>query len=151
MTKHPGPVQPREVAPFRISSKIEITYFALMMYGILGVGYGVDISLLAAGGLGFLTVYCVTRLGGPFSPVFKVLRLPIGCAISFVIVQVLFHGESIIADANRAFITWIFALIVIKSLWLREDFFHHAALAIFITGLLALPFLDFSYGGSAGA
>src|SRR5438093_991270 len=97
----------------------EFAYFGLVFYGNLAPAYGISISLLAAAGLGLLAAYCVVRLHGPSNPIYKSLKLPVACAILFVVVQVLFHGSSVLEDSNRAFITWILALIVIQSLSTR--------------------------------
>lgn len=136
----------RRSLPPRLPWYAECAYFGLVFYGILAPAYDISVPLLGAAGLGILAAYSIIRLHGPANPIYRPIKVPILCAISFVLIQVFVHDYSLFGNFNREFITWIFALIVIQSLSIRgERFFHHAALAIFFVGLLALPFLNIGY------
>lgn len=128
----------------------ELAYFALVAYGPLAPAYGISVPLLGAIGLMLLAIFCVVRLNGPGNPIYSPLKLPIACMISLVLIQIFVYDSSVMDSANREFITWAMALIVIQSLWVREGFFHRAALAIGLVGLLALPFLERDYNELEG-
>jgi hypothetical protein len=54
---------------------------------------------------------------------------------------VLLHGESLLEEYVRAFVTWMLTLMVARSLSLRLDFLHRFALVAFMIGLALLPFM----------
>jgi O-antigen ligase len=122
----------------------EYLYFALMFYGMLADAWGFSIPLLAPAGLLALAMYCLWRLiksGISLEPI----ALPLGCAASFLIIQIIIHDGSPMDDALRVFVTWIFALIIIRSLCLRDGFFHRFAFATLALGVLFLPYLVLNY------
>src|SRR5262249_20680242 len=75
--------------------------------------------------------------------------LPIGCAISFMMVQWVVYGQSLMAEINRGFVNWMIALIVVQSLFSREGFLHRFGTAALVNGLLLLPYMVFNYSPSS--
>lgn len=125
----------------------EYFYFALMFYGMLGEAWEVSIPLFPTAALLALATYCFWRLtknGISLEPI----ALPLGCAASFLIIQLIIHNGSLMDDALRGFVTWIFGLIIIRALCLREGFFHRFAFAALVLGALLLPFLALKYNMS---
>jgi hypothetical protein len=125
----------------------ELAYFGIVFYGNLAPAYEISISMLAAAGLALLALYCVIRLRGPLNPIYSPIKIPLACALSFILIQVIAHNNSLLGDDHRQLVNWIMALIVLRSLSVRgEEFFHRAAIAMLIVGLFALPFLEAGYG-----
>jgi O-antigen ligase len=92
---------------------------------------------------GLCVLHCRSRLSAVYSPI----TFPIACAITFVSIQVLLHDASIMDDYVRDLVPWIFVLIIVQTLNLREGFFHRFALIVFAIGLAAMPFLSFRQEG----
>ena len=75
---------------------------------------------------------------------FRVLRLaamPLACALVFVAMQVLVHGEPLLSRYVKEFIPWAIGLFIVQYLALRQGFVHRAALAVFALGICTLPYL----------
>ena len=125
-------------APPRLA---EYAYYALGFYSILADGLGISVPMFGSGMQLVLAAFCIIRLGARATAVYAPLRLPIACALSYVVVQITVHGESIMDGGCRTFITWILTLIIVQSLYLRRGFFHRYALVLFTTGLITLPYL----------
>lgn len=128
----------------------EYFYFGLVIYGTLGVAWGLSIPLLSAGGMAVLAMYCVWRLRRSGISIYKPIALPLGCAIPFLVVQIAVHGGSLMDDPLRPFVTWILGLIIIHLLSFRAGFFHRFALAALALGALLLPYMVQDYGNSNG-
>jgi hypothetical protein len=69
------------------------------------------------------------------------LKLPVVCALSFLIVEGAVHGGSVLTGFPRLFITWMLGLIIVQSLSLRRDFLHRGALALSLIGFTTVPYL----------
>src|SRR5438128_653523 len=117
---------------------VEYCYFGLLFYGLFGEAWGLSIPLLGAGGMAVLAMYCVWQ-NGTF--ILKPISLPLGCAISFLIIQIVIHDGSPMDDGLRVFVIWILSLIIVQSLCLREGFFHRFAFAASVIGASCLPYL----------
>lgn len=137
MVKVAAPVPPPRFA--------EYIYFALVAYAILGPALGVSIPLLGAGGMAALAMYCILRLKKSGISIYKYIALPLGCAVSFLAIQVVIHDVSFMNQSNRQFVTWILALIIVQSLSLRRGFLHRFALAALVIGACLLPFLTLDW------
>jgi O-antigen ligase len=125
------------------SSAVEFTYYALVLYAILGTAWGISINLLGAGALALLAMLCLEAAGSRRSKIYAPITLLLCCAISFIAVQVVFHDEEIMGPAVRPFVTWILGLIIVRSLLLRQGFLHRFAIAAFFIGLCVLPYLQY--------
>jgi len=123
---------------------VEYAYYASVFYGVMGDALGLSIALLGIGMLAVLAVLCVMHLGSRATTVYAPIAFPLGCVISFVVLQLFVHGESLTDGAVRGFIVWIPALIVVQALALRQGFLHRFALAAFVTGFALLPYLHVS-------
>jgi O-antigen ligase len=72
------------------------------------------------------------------------LKLPLGCAISFVMLQIFIHHEPL--SAVLPFIVWMLTLIIVQSLALRQGFLHRFTFVAFGIGLSTLPYLQSHVG-----
>jgi O-antigen ligase len=107
----------------------------------MGAALGLSIDFLAAGMLAALATLCIMSLHSRTITVYARIAYPLGFAISFMAVQVLFHREPLLAAGVRPFVTWILALVIIQSLCLRPGFLHRFVFVCFGIGLLTLPYL----------
>jgi hypothetical protein len=130
-----------------VSSAIEYGYYALLLYStILSAWFPLGGSVI--GGLyAIMAVYCIFRLGSRALQVYTSIALPLCCAVSFITVQIVVHGEP--ATAIRAFVFWMVNLVIIRALCLRPRFLHRFAFVALIVGMVLVPFLGF--GGAEGA
>ncbi len=128
---------------------IEYGYYFSMFYAIMGSALGLSISFLGAGLVTVLAVLCIFTLGSRTKIILSSISFPLGCAVTFVFVQCLWHGESLMGPYVRPFIIWVFSLVIIQSLALRKGFLHRFTMVMFLIGLALLPFLSLS--GSAEA
>ena len=99
--------------------------------------------------MALLAMYCIWRLGKDARTIYRPLILPVGCALTLIIIQVVIHDQSPNAAINRQYLNWIILLIVIQSLLLRNDFLHRFGIAATTLGLTLLPYLVFNYGNAA--
>jgi O-antigen ligase len=68
------------------------------------------------------------------------VALPLGCAISFIIIQIVVHHASLLGDL-RNLINWIFTLIIIRMLCLRKGFLHRFALLAVVIAIFCIPYI----------
>jgi len=128
--------------------EMEYAYYAYLLYSILGRALGLSASFLGVGILTLLAGLCVRRLKGQAFTFYAPIAPAMWCAFSFVTIQVGLHGESIMGDSVRLFVTWIPTLILLYSISLRKGFLHRFALVVFGIGLSALPYLQYESSGS---
>jgi len=117
---------------------VEYAYYALIWYSTSAELWGISVPLVGAAMMAALAAFCVMRLGFVF---YERIASALGCAISFVVLQMALHGQSLFDLTIRSWITWIFALIIVQSLSLRRGFLHRFALVAFVIGLTTLPSL----------
>lgn len=127
---------------------IEYSYYASLFYSTMGVAWGLNVPLLGFVMLALLAVYCVWRLGPRIIDVYAPATLMLGFIMTFLLLQLLIHGETIIGDV-RVFVNWGLGLVILQALLLRHGFFHRFAWAAFILGLCVLPYLAVQ-GGTVG-
>ena len=109
----------------------------------MGSAWGISINLLGVGALALLAMLCIKAAGSIWSRIYAPITLLLCCATSFIAMQVVFHDEPIIGTSVRSFATWIFGLIIVRSLLLRQGFLHRFAVAAFFIGLSVLPYLEY--------
>src|SRR5438128_2588479 len=127
---------PQHAKVMRVSNSIdappwfvEYAYYALVFNGIMGPSLGLSINFVGAGALAALAAFCLMRVGSRAIRIYTPIAYPLGCAMSYLAVQVVAHGESL--ESVRWVISWILGLIVVWSLFLRQGFLHRFALAAF--------------------
>lgn len=125
----------------------EACYYAYILYGLMSPAWGISVPMVSAGGLALLAAMCWLSLGSTTLVVTRALTAPVLCASTFVAVQIFFHGESVLGDSIRPWVTWILALVVVQSLALRRGFIHRFAGFAFCLVLIVLPYLQFSMTG----
>jgi O-antigen ligase len=89
---------------------------------------------------------CLNKLGARRKELCAPIALLLACAISFILVQISIHGASVMDDFIRAFILWMFGLIIMRSLCLRPGFLHRCTIVIFMLGLIVVPSLALKGG-----
>lgn len=122
----------------------EYIYFALMIYANMAQVWGIAVSGVGGGGMVLLTIYCICQLRKEARSVYAPLLLPVGCAVTSLLVRVLVHDDSVLS--NRHFIDWIILLILMQSFLLRKGFLHRFVIATFGISFLLVPYLVL-YGG----
>ena len=128
------------------SKTLEYAYFASVAYSVLAEVLGVAIPLAAGGMILALAAACLWRLQSRARLIFEPIGWLLACGVSFVVIQVGIHGESL-ADGNmRAFINWILGLMIVHSLCLRPGFSRRFPLVLFVLGTGMLPYLTFNPG-----
>src|SRR5205823_93867 len=103
---------------------VEYAYYIYLFYGLMGSVWGLWVPMLGGGTLAVLTAFCIMRLGSRATTVYALIAFPLACAISYVVVQLLVHGESLRHDYVWVFIIWIPMLIIVQALALRQGFLH---------------------------
>jgi O-antigen ligase len=121
---------------------VECAYYGVVLYAIMGPAIGLSMGMVGAGTLAVLAAVCITRLGSQAMTIFSAIAYPLGCAISFLVVQLIIYDESIMREPLREFISWMLSLVVVYSLSLRRGFLHRFALVAFAIGLTWLPYLQ---------
>jgi O-Antigen ligase len=119
---------------------IEYVYYFSLFYAIMGAAVGLEIRLLLGGMLVVLATLCVMYLRPRAMTVWAQLKLPLGCAISFVMLQVFLHHEP--SSAVQPFVVWMLTLIIVQSLSLRQGFLHRFTFVAFGIGLSTLPYMQ---------
>jgi hypothetical protein len=127
---------------------VEYGYYFSILYSILAPALGLSVGFLGAGILAVLAVLCVLYIGPRVMTFYSRIFFPLGCALSVIILQLLFHNESLFGDNVRPFISWVLALVIVQSLSLRQGFLRRFGLAVFLTGLILLPYLRIDYTGT---
>src|ERR1043166_9318420 len=115
---------------------VEYAYYAVLLYHVMGAAWGVFVPGIAGGALLLLGGFCVVHQR-------NVLRTPAAyglyCALSFLAIQAALHHEPL--SGIRDLIMWMVSLIILQSLSLRPGFLHSFCVAVFIVGLITLPYL----------
>jgi len=138
------PIQPMQPAVWIPPAQVEYAYYFVVFYSLMSGALGIEVSLVAAGITVALAGYCYMRLGSRFKEVCAPIKLLLGCLISFILVQIAAHGISPMDDTIRVFILWICAMIIVRSLCLRQGFLLRCTVVLFLLGLVVVPFLGFT-------
>src|SRR5262245_40318860 len=132
----------------RPSSLVEYGYYFIVAYGVLSASLGLSIEKAAVLMLAFLLLLCFLQLGSRMLTVLHLAALPIGCGISYMLIQLLIHTEPLENSYIRNFVPWMLGLLLIQSLALRKNFLSRFCLATLLIGLGMLPFLSgYNAGG----
>lgn len=130
---------------------IEYGFYASLFYSMLGSALGIGINKL---GIVFLTgLACLScrvyRDRAIDSPRFLVLPIgfrrmvfPICLGISYLTIQLIYHGESSNTNYVQQFIPWMLTLIVVQAIASRQGFLHRFAIFALLLGIVSLSFLD---------
>ena len=129
---------PRVVAP---AVWVEIGYYAITLYPIFGVAWGIAVPMAGAALMALLAGLCFLSLGRSTGPVLRALLAPLLCASTFLFIQIMFHGDSVVGELPRAFYTWVFSMVVAQTLVLRQGFLHRFAVFAFVVLLILLPYV----------
>jgi hypothetical protein len=128
------------------SARLEYVFYFAVVYSVMAPALGLEIPVLAGLLIFAVWFFCLFRVQSTIKEVFSPIALLIGCAISFVFVQVAIHGESIMDADIRAFITWIMGLMIVQALVLRPGFSIRFPIVLFLIGAVTLPFIGFNPG-----
>jgi hypothetical protein len=126
---------------------IEVGYYLYLFYAVFGSVWGLSLPPMVAGGsIAALAGICILRLKSDLNRLMAPLALLLGCLISFSLIQIAIHGESLLGSTSRFFIVSILGLILIRSLCLRAGLPHRFTIVLFLVGLTALPYIGFKAG-----
>jgi len=121
---------------------VECGYYFSLSFTVFASALQLAVPMVGIGMLVALTALCALRLRSRRITVYAPIAFPLACAISFVLIQVFVHSESLF-DANvRPFVTWILAIIIVHSLSLRRGFLHRFAIVALAIGVTTLPYLQ---------
>jgi O-Antigen ligase len=146
---------PRHTVPIRkvngvadvLPSHFEYAYYFCVFYGTIGSALQLAIPMFGAGMMVLLAAFCLVHLGSQKRLVFRQISLPLGCAITFLVIQLVVYRQSLIDPEGRQFVTWILGLIIVQAVSPRHGFLRRFAWVQFIIGLTVLPFLSLSSSG----
>src|SRR5947207_1360215 len=88
------------------SRSVEYAYYFVIAYSILAAYLGVEVPLVAAALTVALAYLCFKQAGSHARQVYGPIALLLACQVSFVLVQVVAYGTSIMEEINRNFILW---------------------------------------------
>lgn len=123
------------------SSLVEYGFYFYMFYTLLGGLFGLSIRYAAGVFLIFLVIFCLRDVGPQRMAVIRVIAFPLGCAFTYILIQLVFHEESL-TEVIQPFLLWMLTLILVQSLVLRKNFLHRFVLVMLFLGLIALPSLS---------
>lgn len=127
---------------------IEGGFYAVVLYDfVLAPILGLEIERLGIVILAGLASLCFLGMRERPGDFFETLVFPVGLGISYIIIQYMYFGESLLAEYVKPFISWIFTLIVVQALSFRRGFLHRYAIFALILGIVVLPFLEFQAHG----
>jgi O-antigen ligase len=126
------------------SRMLEYGYYLSIFYSVMSPALGLSVGMLGAALLAVLAGLCFMRVRATAQVVYSPLLYPLGCATCYLLIQILVHGDSILSNDSRSFVTWMLALVIVQSLALRPGFLHRFAIALFLIGICMLPYLQVS-------
>src|SRR6266850_2566113 len=94
------------------SRTIEYGYYFVVFYTMAAAFFGIEIPLVASGLMGLIASFCIMKFRSHSKDIFASIALLLACAISFILVQVVIHGASVLDESQRAFINWILGMII---------------------------------------
>jgi hypothetical protein len=97
---------------------LEYGYYLSIFYSVMSPALGLSVSMVGAAILAVLAVLCFMSVRAT-RVVYSPLLYPLGCAICYLLTQILVHGDSILTNESRSFVTWMLALVIVQSLALR--------------------------------
>jgi len=121
------------------SGQLEYAYFMIVAYSILSTNVGIELPIVAAGFTVLLSVICLAKSRRYYNKFYHPIALPLACFISFILIQIIFHGNSVTDPAIRAFILLICGMIILQTLRLRKGFLQRYTFVIFLIGAVVLP------------
>ena len=122
---------------------IEGGLYAVILYDyVLAPIFGLEVERLGIIILAGLASLCFLGFRERAGDFFRVLAFPVGLGISYILIQSMYHGESILVGYVKPFIPWIFTLIVVHALFFRRGFLHRYAIFALILGVIVLPFVE---------
>ena len=140
-------MHPEQAAREVLSAQVEYIFYGLLFFGIISTIWGLSIPLLGGGVMLVLAVYCILRLGSSGISIYRPIALPLGCAVSFVIIQVVIHDISLLDPYIRQFVTWILTIVIVQSLSLRPRFLYRFSIVALAMGACLLSSLNLDYAG----
>jgi O-antigen ligase len=141
--------RPDGVAYTRIripSRKLEWGFYAAMVYSLTADVWGVSVPMFAGALFLAIVALCIWELRPFAKAAYAPIWLLLACAITYILVQVVVHEESIRSESIRPFIVWIMQLLVVHSLCLRPGFSRRYPLVLFCVAALSLPYLAYNSG-----
>ena len=129
---------------------IEWGFFASLFYENMAPILGIQIDRLGILFFGGLACICFLSFRERASDLFRILVFPIGFGVSYLMIQMMYHGLSIQDTYVKAFIPWIFNLIIIQALSFRTGFLHRFVIFALFMGSGVLFFSELRDWGGEG-
>lgn len=124
----------------------EYTWYGILGYAMLGQAWGIVIPSVGGALLALLAAACVASVGARAPRVYAPVAPAICMGISIIAVQFLFYGGRAL-ESSMVFIGWLFTVCIVQVLSLRPRFLNRFAMAAFIIGLGAIPYMQARSGG----
>lgn len=129
---------------------VEYGYYCSILYMLSAPALGLSVGFLGAAMLAALAGLCILYVGPRAMTFYAQIFFPLGCALSVILLQIVFHNEALLGEDVRPFFTWMLALIVVQSLTLRQGFLQRFGMVVFLIGLTFLPYLKMDYVTTVG-
>ena len=128
---------------------LEGGYYFTIFYTVLGGAFGLTIGNIGSGFL-MLPLFglCLFATGPYLMTVLYPISLALCCGVSYLLIELFIHNESLSALYVRDFGPWLLSLVIVQSLALRPRFLHRFAVFSFLIGLAILPFLNVRQGST---
>ena len=127
----------------------EYVFYFLIVYQMMAAAFGLPGALLGGAAHIALAIMCFLRMRSQFFAIQAAVVVPLLCVVSYVSIQLFVHNESLTDDHIKSLVIWVMDLIIIKSLSTRPGFLGRACTALFISGVMLLPFLHITGEGRA--
>jgi O-antigen ligase len=120
----------------------EYVFYFLIFYQMMGTAFGLSIGSLGGAMHVALATLCLLRVRSQIFSTHAAVFIPLLCVVSIVSIQLSVHNESLTNGSIRQLIMWVVDLTIVKSLSTRPGFLRRASTALFIFGVMLLPYMN---------
>jgi hypothetical protein len=128
----------------------EYGFYFTIFYSVFGPILG--LILMGGIGTGFLLIpvlgLCAVGLGPQLLFTMKIAWMPLACGVSYFLIQLVVHGESMYGNYIYQFGPWLISLVIVQALVMhRPGFLHRFAWFTMLLALGTLPFMSLHADG----
>jgi len=128
------------------SRKLEWGFYAAMVYSLAADVWGVSIPMFAGALTIAVAAVCIWEVRSFAKAAYAPIWLLLACGITYILVQVVVHEDSIRSESIRPFVIWLMQLFVVHTLCLRPGFSRRYPLVLLSVAALSLPYLAYNSG-----